>query len=90
MAVCFTEWTVLPHEPVQKLAENLWRVEGALGKSNRRAMSVVRLRDGRLIVHNAIALDEPEMQELEAWGEVAAILVPNAARALDEAARRLG
>ena len=77
MAACFTQWTVLPHDPVQKLSENLWRVEGALGKTNRRVMSVIRLRDGRLIVHNAIALDEPEMKELEAWGEMAAILVPN-------------
>jgi hypothetical protein len=40
-------------------------------------MSVARLRDGRLVVHNAIALDDAEMKELDAWGEVAAILVPN-------------
>jgi hypothetical protein len=77
MAVCFTQWTVLPHDPVEKLADNLWRVEAPLGKSNRRVMSVARLRDGRLVVHNAIALDDAEMKELDAWGEVAAILVPN-------------
>lgn len=77
MAACFTQWTVLPHDPVQKLSENLWRVEAPMGKSNRRVMSVIRLRDRRLIIHNAIALDEPEMKDLEAWGEVSAILVPN-------------
>jgi len=77
MAVCFTRWTVLPHGAVEKLADNLWRVEAPLGARNRRVMTVARLRDGRLLVHNAIALDKPEMKELDAWGEVAAILVPN-------------
>jgi hypothetical protein len=28
-------------------------------------------------MHNAIALDEPSMAKIDAWGEVAAILVPN-------------
>ena len=79
MAAGFTTWTVLPHKPIQKLAENLWHVEGTMPSGTiRRAMAVVRLGDGRLLLHNAIALDENEMGEIDAFGEVAGILVPNA------------
>jgi len=75
---CFTTWTVLPHDPIQKLSENFWCVEGVMpdGK-NRRKMSVVRLRDGSLLMHNVIALEEPAMQELEAFGKPSYIVVPN-------------
>lgn len=54
----FTEWTVLPHRPIEKLTDNLWRVSGIVG-SIQRQMAVGRLRDGRLMIVNAIALDEP-------------------------------
>jgi len=40
-------------------------------------MSVMRLGDGSLMVHNAIALGEAEMKELEEFGRVAYIVVPN-------------
>jgi hypothetical protein len=76
---CFTTWTVLKHEPIQKLSENLWCVQGVMpdGKTTRK-MSVVRMRDGSLLFHNAIALEEPCMQELEAFGRPAYIVVPGA------------
>ncbi|HTQ06960.1 MAG TPA: hypothetical protein VMI54_24045 [Polyangiaceae bacterium] len=79
MAACFTEWTVLPHDPIQKLTENFWCVQGVMpdGKTTRK-MSVVRLRDGSLLFHNAIALKEEAMQELEAFGRPAYIVVPGA------------
>ncbi|HEX5099887.1 MAG TPA: hypothetical protein VFV94_10325 [Polyangiaceae bacterium] len=79
MAACFTTWTVLPHEPIQKLSENLWCVQGVLpdGKTTRK-MTVVKAQDGSLFFHNAIALKEPEMQELEAFGRPAYIVVPGA------------
>ncbi len=79
MAACFTEWTVLPHDPIQKLTENFWCVEGVMpdGKTKRK-MSVIRLRDGSLLFHNAIALKEEAMQELEAFGRPAYIVVPGA------------
>jgi hypothetical protein len=77
MAACFSEWTVLPHRSMEKLAPNLWSVEGTMPGGSLRRMTVARLRDGRLVVHNAIALDRERMAELDAFGEVAAILVPN-------------
>jgi hypothetical protein len=36
----------------------------------------VRLPDGSLVIHNAIALSDAEMQELEAFGKPAYIVVP--------------
>lgn len=83
MATCYTTWTVLKHKPIERLAPNLWRVEGVMDGGTRRIMSMVRLMDGRVLLHNAIALDEGEMAGIDAWGEVAGILVPNAFHRMD-------
>lgn len=83
MATCYTTWTVLEHKPIDKLAPNLWRVEGIMESGTRRVMSLARLVDGRILMHNAIALGEAEMAEIDAWGEVAGILVPNAFHRMD-------
>lgn len=78
MAKGFTEWTVLPHKPLEKLADNLWSVEGTMpGGGIRRVMVLARLTDGRVVVHNAIALEEALMKELDAWGTPSFIVVPN-------------
>ncbi|HYJ08255.1 MAG TPA: hypothetical protein VEX18_04585, partial [Polyangiaceae bacterium] len=77
-------WRVLQHDPIEQLADNLWRVNGALpGMSLRRNMTVVRRRDGTLVLHSAIALQDSAMRELEALGTPAAIIVPNRAHRLD-------
>jgi hypothetical protein len=76
----------LPHAPIQELSENLWRVEGDLPHfSMRRVMTVVRLSDARLVIHSAIALDEPSMQRLEAFGTPAFLLIPHVRHRLDAA-----
>ena len=72
----FTEWTVLEHRPIEKVANNLWRVSGLMG-SVQRQMTLARMRDGRVVVNNAIALDAASMAELEAWGEPSVLVVPN-------------
>lgn len=78
------DWKVLAHDPIEKLSPNLWRVQGSLpNMALKRVMSVAKLGDGRLVVHNAMALDEPSMQELERWGEVAFVIVPNGFHRLD-------
>lgn len=80
----FDEWQVFDHGAIEKLAENLWFVDGSLpGMSLRRNMVVARLGDGRLVIHNAIALREPEMQALEAWGTPAFLVVPSRFHRLD-------
>jgi hypothetical protein len=78
MAKAFTTWTVLPHDPIDKLADNLWRVKGTMpGEKVQRQMILAKLADERVIVHNAIALADDEMAEIEAWGTPAVIFVPN-------------
>jgi hypothetical protein len=78
MAKAFKTWTVLPHEPIEKLEDNLWRVSGKMpdGKTQR-SMVVARMKDGALVIHNAIALDDAEMKELEAFGTPKVLVVPN-------------
>src|SRR5688572_16813801 len=78
MAKFFERWTVLAHEPIEKLENNLWRVEGRMpdGKTQR-AMVVARMKDGGLVIHNAIALGDQEMKELEAFGTPKILVVPN-------------
>lgn len=78
------EWIVRPHGKLEQLANNLWWVWGSIpGMSLRRAMVLAKRRDGDLVVHNAIALDDAGMRELEAIGEPKYIVVPNAGHRLD-------
>jgi hypothetical protein len=82
----FKEWTVLPHGKLTRLEDNLLSVTGELhmpiGEFPRR-MTVVRLRDGRLVIYSAIALDEEEMRALEDFGQPWYLLVPNDIHRLD-------
>jgi len=82
----FTEWTVLPHGKLARLDDNLLSVTGDLhmpvGDVPRR-MTVVRLRDGRLVIYSAIALDEAEMRALEDFGQPAFLIVPNDIHRMD-------
>lgn len=77
MAKCFTTWTVLPHDPIEKHSENLWSVSGNMPGGNQRRMTIVRRADGKLVIHNPIALDDAEMQEVEALGKPGFLIVPN-------------
>jgi hypothetical protein len=79
-----TRWTVLPHKPIERLSERLWRIEGALpGMPLQRVMTVARRGDGGMVVHNAIAVDDAALGALEALGPVAAIVVPSGYHRLD-------
>jgi hypothetical protein len=80
----FEKWTVCPHGPIEKVSENIWRVAGPFpGAPFPRTMIVVRLADGRLVIHNAVALDEAEMKELETWGTPTFLIVPNGGHRMD-------
>lgn len=84
MAKANDTWRVLPHDPLQKLSERVWRAEGALPNMPlRRVMTVVKRADGGVVIHNAVPLDEPSMKEIEAWGEVRFLIVPNGFHRLD-------
>jgi hypothetical protein len=80
----FETWTVCPHSPIEKVTENLWRVAAPVpGAPFPRTMVVVRLSDGRLVIHNGIALDAVGMTQLEAWGTPAFLIVPSGAHRID-------
>ncbi|HEY6078968.1 MAG TPA: hypothetical protein VIW29_09200 [Polyangiaceae bacterium] len=80
------EWTVHPHGPLTQLDEGLFTVVGELqlplGAFPRR-MTVARLRDGRLVIYSAIALDEHAMTTLEEIGEPAFLIVPGDLHRMD-------
>jgi hypothetical protein len=79
-------WKACAHTPIQKLATNLWRVESDMGRPPmRRAMDVVRRPNGDLWIHNAVAVSEEAMKELEAWGTPAVLLVPSGFHRMDPA-----
>jgi len=82
MAKANTEWKILPHREIEKLSERVWRVEGDLGPL-KRVMTIVKKDSGDLVVHNAIALDEGAMKQIDAWGPVKTIIVPNGFHRLD-------
>jgi hypothetical protein len=81
-----TEWTVGPHGAFEDIDDGLISVSGEivmpLGRFPRR-MTVVRLADGGSLVWSAIALSEPEMARLEAFGTPRFLVVPNPGHRLD-------
>jgi hypothetical protein len=84
MAKAHAEWKVLPHRPIEQLDDRVWRVEGDLGGMPlKRVMTIARAGSGKLVVHNAMALDDESMKAIDAWGEVAVVLVPNGYHRLD-------
>src|SRR5436309_13090926 len=82
----YQHWKVLPHGKLSEIDDDMLTVTGPirmpLGSFPRR-MTVVRLRDSRLVVWSAIALDEPAMARLEAFGRPAFLIVPNDHHRLD-------
>jgi len=82
----FTEWKVLPHSKLTAIEDDILTVVGDIpmpvGDMKRR-MTVVRLRDRRLVIFSAVALDEEEMHALENFGEPAFLIVPNDHHRLD-------
>ena len=86
MSAPLTEWKILPHGRLTEIAPDILTVTGAIhmpiGDFPRR-MTIVRLRDRRLVIFNAVALDEEEMRRIEAFGEPAFLIVPNDHHRLD-------
>jgi hypothetical protein len=84
MAKANGEWAVLPHGPIEQLAENLRWVWGSLsGLTLKRNMTMVRLDDGGLLIHNGVALNDAGMTELEAFGTPKYLVVPSQYHRLD-------
>ena len=80
------KWTVLPHGKLTAVEDNIRTVTGIakmpFGEIPRR-MTVVRLKDGRLVIYSAVALDEDQMRALETFGAPAFLIVPGDHHRLD-------
>ena len=77
----FSTWTELPHGKLTALEDNLLTVVGELttpGGEIARRMTVVRLRDGRLVLYSAVPLGDQEMAALARFGAPAFLVVPSA------------
>src|SRR5260221_2676469 len=76
----YQRWKVLPHGELKRIDDRILTVVGRirmpLGTLPRR-MTVVRLRDSRLVIWSAIALDEGEMAMIAAFGVPPFLIVPN-------------
>ncbi len=84
MAKAFSEWTVLEHSSLVQAQSNLWHIEGAIPRmALRRRMTIVKRADGGLVVHAPMACDDATMEQIEALGPVAYILIPNGLHRLD-------
>ncbi|MEE8435194.1 MAG: hypothetical protein V3S64_10445 [bacterium] len=69
---------VQPHGALTRLAEGLYCVEGAFGRSPLgRRMTAVVLPSGRVALHSPIRMTPEGMAALDALGQVAAILIPS-------------
>lgn len=82
----FQHWTVLPHGKLTQIDDNLLTVVGEIHMPLTdlpRRMTVARLRDSRLVIFSAIALDDNEMTALESYGKPAYLVVPNDHHRLD-------
>jgi hypothetical protein len=82
----FQHWTVLPHGKLSQIDENILTVVGEIHMPLTdlpRRMTVVRLKDSRLVIFSAIALDEDEMAALERYGTPAFLVVPSDKHRLD-------
>lgn len=84
MAKAHDKWQVFPHRPLEKLEDNLWRIEGDLPNGNgTRVMTIVKLASGGTLIHNAIALEDELMKEIEEFGAPEFIVVPSGFHRLD-------
>ncbi|MBD2295610.1 hypothetical protein H6G06_19560 [Anabaena sphaerica FACHB-251] len=82
-----SEWEshVLPHSPIEELAPNIWHVTGIFPNEPvaPREMIIYKLPDSSLLIHSAICLDEPTIQQLESLGDPKIMIIPNPIHRLD-------
>ena len=86
MTAPFKQWTVLPHGKLTRVNERIVEVVGELEMpllELPRRMTAVRTKSGALVIFSAIALREPDMAELEAFGRPAYLVVPSERHRLD-------
>ena len=78
-----TDQKLFPHSTPEQLAEGVWRIVGQLPFPLLRNMIVVRLKDGGLLLHSLVALDDTGMAALEKLGQPKIAIVPHRAHQMD-------
>jgi hypothetical protein len=86
-------YLVSRHDPIERIDDNLWAVNGAVpdfpaGTGMDRRMSIVKLGDGRLVFHNAVPLDDASLAQVMTLGKPAILIVPMHLHAIDAAGFR--
>jgi len=77
-------WPVGPHGPLTQLDDHLWEVSGTLDLLPiGRRMSIVRLRDGSLLLHSVVCCNDETMAAIDALGPVRFIAVPSRFHRID-------
>ncbi|NBO37707.1 DUF4336 domain-containing protein [bacterium] len=66
-----------PHAPPREIAPALWVVDGTWSNALARRMTVVRLRNNEVWIHNPMQLAAPELAWLASLGFVRGIVAPN-------------
>lgn len=66
------------YDSLKEIASHLYCIDGDWQKTPlRRRMTLIRLKSGGLVIHNAIRLKEEDYSQLDALGPVRFVLVPN-------------
>src|SRR5687768_2582252 len=86
-------WIVTSHQPIEKLEDNLWSVEGRVpGVPFQRRMAIVKRSDGTLLFFHAVPVDDASLAEILAWGKPKALVIGHDKHGVDAApfAQKLG
>ncbi|HVR00783.1 MAG TPA: hypothetical protein VMT47_01510 [Polyangia bacterium] len=78
-------WIVTRHDPIEKLEDNLWAVQGDVpGIPFKRRMFIVKRSDGALMFFgSAVPLEEDLLAEIKAWGRPAFLVLPHEQHMID-------
>ena len=78
-------WTVTRHDPIEKLEDNLWTVEGDVpGVPIKRRMFIVKRSDGTLLFFGcAIPLEDDLLADIGAWGRPSILIVTHDQHMID-------
>jgi hypothetical protein len=78
-------WIVTRHDPIEKLEDNLWAVQGDVpGIPFRRRMFIIKRSDGALMFFGmAIPLEEALLAEVTAWGRPSILVVTHDQHMID-------
>jgi hypothetical protein len=74
---------IFPHGEPQELMPGVWLVTGGLPFPIKRAMTIVKLPDGSLLLHSVIAMNDAGMAKLDALGKPSVMIIPHGGHRLD-------